>query len=180
MKNWINKPYAKSYLTKGLEALKEICIQFVYKNDRIDSQVTKELPPSTPNTAGSCDNTFGNIFGYGSQVLSHSNNMSEAYIFKRNRDLDNEISFFSSLLGDKEIISYRSTKKFWGKFRIQLPNLFDLQVILLNISASTAFIERFFSISGIVCDIKRATMEEDLIIMRSMMKANISILNSMN
>ena len=61
-----------------------------------------------------------------------------------------------------------------------MPNLFDLQLILLNIWASSAFIERFFSISGIICDIKRANMEEDLIRMRSMLKANMPILNSTN
>ena len=71
-------------------------------------------------------------------------------------------------------------RDFGKKLQKDIPNLFDLQLILLNIWASSAFIERFFSVSGIICDIKRANMEEDLIRMRSMLKANMPILNSTN
>jgi hypothetical protein len=49
----------------------------------------------------------------------------------------------------------------------------------LNISASSSFIERFFSISGIVCDVRRESMNDDLIEM-SMMKANIHVLEQIN
>ena len=61
-----------------------------------------------------------------------------------------------------------------------MPKLFDLTIILLNISASSAFIERFFSIAGIVCDLKRLNMKEDLIIMRSLMKTNMTVLAELN
>ena len=74
-------------------------------------------------------------------------------------------------------------RDFGKKLQKDIHNLFDLQLILLNIWASSAFIERFFSVSGIICDIKRANMEEDLIRMRSMLiliKANMPILNSTN
>ena len=71
-------------------------------------------------------------------------------------------------------------RDFGKKLQKDISNLFDLQLILLNIWASSAFIERFFSVSGIICDIKRANMEEDLIRMRSMLKANMPILNSTN
>ena len=61
-----------------------------------------------------------------------------------------------------------------------MPKLFDLQNILLKIPASSSFIERFFSIAGIVCDIKRLNMTDELIIERSMMKAHIEILKELN
>ena len=60
-----------------------------------------------------------------------------------------------------------------------MPKLFDLQIILLNIPASSSFIERFFSISGIVCDSRRLNMNDELIVMISLMKANMSILNEL-
>ena len=61
-----------------------------------------------------------------------------------------------------------------------MPNLFKLTVILLNIKSSSAFIERYFSISGIICDKRRLSMKDDLIIMRSMMKTNMKILTELN
>jgi len=61
-----------------------------------------------------------------------------------------------------------------------MPYLYELQLLLLNIPASSSFIERFFSISGIVCDVKRLNMKEDLIIMHSLMKANMNILKELN
>jgi hypothetical protein len=61
-----------------------------------------------------------------------------------------------------------------------MPNLFDLQIILLNLPATSSFIERFFSISGIVCDVRRLNMTDDLVIKRSMMKANMNILKDLN
>jgi hypothetical protein len=44
---------------------------------------------------------------------------------------------------------------------------------LLNVPASTAFVERFFSL----CDQRAANMSNDLIVMRCMLKSNISILS---
>ena len=39
-----------------------------------------------------------------------------------------------------------STKLFWQKNALQLPNLYEIALVLLNVQASSAFIERFFSI----------------------------------
>jgi hypothetical protein len=61
-----------------------------------------------------------------------------------------------------------------------MPKLFELQIILLNISSTSSFIERFYSISGIVCEIRRCNMNDDLVTMRSMMKANMKLLTNLN
>ena len=99
----------------------------------------------------------------------------------RDKEIDNEILLFSSLLADKKTIeSKTSTEDFWLKNKSQMPKLYELQLILLSIPASSSFIERFFSISGIVCDIKRAAMTDDCVIMRSLMKANMNILKQLN
>jgi len=52
--------------------------------------------------------------------------------------------------------------------------------ILLNIQSSSAFVERFFSICGIICKKRASNMKNKLIIMRSMMKANFHLLNEFN
>ena len=73
-----------------------------------------------------------------------------------------------------------STKLFWQKNALQLPNLYEIALVLLNVQASSAFIERFFSICGVVCSRRATNMKPDLIIKRSMLKSNIHILNHLN
>jgi hypothetical protein len=105
----------------------------------------------------------------------------EESIFNSNKEIENEISFFSSILNDQNIIkSTQSISSFWKNYKNHLPKLFDLSVILLNISSSGAIIERFFSISGEVCDLKCSNITEDLIIMRSMLKTNMHVLTELN
>ena len=52
--------------------------------------------------------------------------------------------------------------------------------ILFNISSSSAFIEKFFSITGIICSQRRNNIKDDLIIMKSLLKSNVKILKEMN
>ena len=55
----------------------------------------------------------------------------------------------------------------------------ELKLIILNIPASSSFIERFFKISGVVSDIRQASQGDDLIIIRSMTKANMHIMRTL-
>ena len=73
-----------------------------------------------------------------------------------------------------------STKKFWKKESDNFPYLSKLANILLNINASSSFIERYFSICGIICDQRSGNMSDELICNRCMLKANMPILNQMN
>ena len=77
------------------------------------------------------------------------------------QQLENEVSLFRSLLIKEKMLQYDciSTKRFWLKYKSVLPNLFKLALKLLNIHASTAFIERFFSICGIICSEKNSNMD---------------------
>jgi hypothetical protein len=171
------------YLTKGLEALKEVCIQFLYKNDSLSSEESEEdvedSSTASTTTTAKCDNHFGKLFA---QDLGESPKCNkESVILARNRELDLEILNFAELLGKERIIKLRlSTTDFWKKHKVKMPKLFELQIILLNISASSAFKERFFSISGIVNDVKRANHADEYLVYRSMLKSNMSILTSMN
>jgi hypothetical protein len=66
---------------------------------------------------------------------------------------------------------------YWLQNQSKFRKLSELYFLLNSIPASSAYIERFFSISGIVCDQKRMTMEDDLIIHRSMLKAKMKFLD---
>lgn len=64
--------------------------------------------------------------------------------------------------------------------KTNFPNLFKLYVRFSSIPASSAFIERFFSICGVVCKQRAGNSSDDLLITRSFLKCNIEILNEMN
>ena len=73
-----------------------------------------------------------------------------------------------------------TTKLFWQNNALEFPSLREIAIILLNIQSSSAFIERFFSICGVVCTRRATNMKADLIIKRSMLKSNIDILDHLN
>ena len=77
----------------------------------------------------------------------------------------------------KEMIN---SPDFWKKYVDKMPNLSKLFYILANIPAASAQIERFFSMTGLVCDKRRLRMKTNLIVIRSMLLANISILQNLN
>jgi hypothetical protein len=79
------------------------------------------------------------------------------------------------MLGENSI----STRRFWMQYKSQLPNLFSLTKKLLNVQASTAFVERFFSICGIICNVKNTNMSDKMIIMRSILKTNMETLDNL-
>jgi hypothetical protein len=58
--------------------------------------------------------------------------------------------------------------------------MYALALILLNILSSAAYIERFYSLSGNICKTKSGNMGKNLIITRSLLKANIGILNDLS
>ncbi len=69
---------------------------------------------------------------------------------------------------------------FWRNNREKkFPNIARLALLLLNIPSSAAYIERFFSICGNLCEPKRGNMNPETIIQRSILKANIGILNEL-
>ena len=87
--------------------------------------------------------------------------------------------FFSLINKPEEEQKVITTKMFWIENRKTLPSLYKLAQRLLTIPASSAFIERFFSVCGVICKKRCGNMSDELIIMRSFLKCNIDILNSL-
>ena len=83
-------------------------------------------------------------------------------------------------LVDCESFKCSSTHTFWKENIKEFPLLSELALILLNIPASSAFIERFYSICGNVCKPRAGNMTPKLIIERSFLKSNIHILDSLS
>ena len=87
--------------------------------------------------------------------------------------------FFSLINKPEEEQKVITTKMFWIENRKTLPSLYKLAQRLLTIPASSAFIERFFSVCGVICKKRCGNMSDELIIMRPFLKCNIDILNSL-
>ena len=61
-----------------------------------------------------------------------------------------------------------------------MPLLSEVACILFNIPSSSAFIERFYSVCGNVCNKKAGNMTPNTLIQRSFLKANYNILGSIS
>lgn len=88
-----------------------------------------------------------------------------------------ESADFLNYLKDKDIEKMPSTRSFWLKKANLYPNLTKAAQIVYNIPSSSAFIERFFSICGITCRKNAGNIGASMIINRSMLKANINLLD---
>ena len=78
--------------------------------------------------------------------------------------------------------SAKHHKVFWNETGNYdgLKNLRDLARVLMNIPASSSYIERHFSLSGAILEQRRAKMSEEMICMRSMLKASLKIISNLN
>ena len=139
----------------------------------------EEERPPTPTSAASTVSVEKNLFAdlFEKQVPNTPSNTVLREI-SREQGIEQEIKFFVSKLSAlKEI---KSTISFWKKNKANLENLYKLNEILFNIPSTSAQLERFFSISGLICDKRRMRMSNDLIIKRAMLKANLSLLSQIN
>ena len=175
---WYKKAYCKNSVCDGLKSIKEACIKILYKN----FEKNEENQPKITETPLTADSNFSHFFGefFKTDQIEETNNF-DSKVFKRDKQIDEEISIFAEIIGDTNFIqSLNSTTSFWMDNTIKMPKLYELSMVLLNICSSSAFIERFFSICGLVCGKRSLNMKDDLIIQRSMIKINMSILAELN
>ena len=69
-----------------------------------------------------------------------------------------------------------SSNVFWMNNFLKFYNLSKIFLIISGISCSSAFIERFFSICGIIGNQRNYNMKQDLFFMRAMLAGNIELL----
>ena len=103
------------------------------------------------------------------------------------KEIENEVAYYSSLIVSSEFRGKQqndqtkiSTKHFWQKKMLECPHLSKLARVLLNIPSSNAPLERFFSICGIINKQRSMNMSDELLIMRALLKANVTYLNELN
>jgi hypothetical protein len=90
--------------------------------------------------------------------------------------IEKEKEAYMKFLTTIDLQSIKSTPRFWDENKNKYPHLYTTVTFFLNIPASSAFIERYFSICGIISNNRCGNMSPELLITRSLLKANIEIL----
>lgn len=73
-------------------------------------------------------------------------------------------------------LSDKNNYEFWNIHQSEMPILSDLARKLLCILSSSACIERFFSICGVICTNRRGNMNPNMIRSRSLIKVNLDLI----
>ncbi len=183
LNDWAIKSFGSHHYNRGIEASSSAtCVDLLKDKNQSKQQ---EIPSSTGILSDLSDSEERKSKKYWKNF--HSENKNSQKEKKLNQDdyllikIQNEVSLFRNLIVSEQMPDEDciSTRRFWLKHQSQLPNLFKLLRKLLNIQASTAFVERFFSIFRIICSDKNANMNDNTIIMRSVLKSNIETLNEL-
>lgn len=190
---WVGRPYSRGFRTKALECMLDVSVQFLFEgspssdDDQAEAAAnnltTADTPVSpiatTPNSAsGSFMRDFFTDLPH-NQEQEEQNNEYKLFLLKEK--IKKEVEYYTLKISDPNFKSKKlSTKKFWSSHVGSLPNLRKLAIILLNINSSSAFIERFLSICGVICNQRNGNMKDDIVELRSLLKANIEILRTLN
>jgi hypothetical protein len=171
-----------------LESLKPVAVEILYqKSTETNSQSTSSSPSSTQSSSSTHspplsttkkitkeDLFYKNIFK--NEKPMSQNNL--ANLFHLNQETADEVESYSNLIKDKNFIeTCENSPDFWIKNAEKYPILYKTALVLCSINSSSAFIERFFSICGVINDCRRGNMDKDLFFIRAFLACNIDILN---
>lgn len=170
LRTWYNERFSVSYVTSASDSIEEVVFKLVFTNSESISLMTRS---ETFDSIASENDVFFTKF-------SQTKNTTQPHNAKANELLQairREKIAFLTYLKDRDLEKMTSTRSFWSKKATTYPNLSKAALILYNIPASSAFIERFFSICGITCRRNSGNMSASMIIKRSMLKANLNLLD---
>jgi hypothetical protein len=167
---WYKRSFSKDYVKKAIDALIDVVLLMkplvLKKRDNENRELVTPISASP------------SLFSQFSQIQSESEEESASnFTFSYTNSIIKEKESLIRLLDETNLKAILSTKKFWISNSKCFPILSSVALILINIPSNSAFIERFFSLCGIICHDKAGNMGDELIIKRSMIAANIKILD---
>jgi len=201
LKTWIGRPWSEGLFTSGFTALRAVALQFLVTRSTEIDQVF--LPQFIEKATSNCHEPYTNCNdAYNAHVLNtpklrtpKSTNPKTHDVFsfadsiqieeelkkqKLIKEIESELDEFKKILTTELILRCFSTQHFWLSNSKNFPYLFKLSCYLLNISSSSACIERYFSICGFINKKQSSNSYTDLFLDRCFLRANISILNNLN
>ena len=160
---WYKRNYGKEFVSKAIASLVEIVL--LLKPLRFETRNPETTPSETPGTVGS-----PSLLTQYSQLASESEGENLAtFSFSYSDKIVNEKNEFIKMLDEKDLTKIKSTKSFWLSNAQLYPNLSRVALILMNIASNSAFVERLFSLTGIISNEKNGNMSAELLITRSML-----------
>lgn len=172
---WFKKPYANEYTSKALESFDET-VSFFLKDKASNVQPTQPQT-STASTSTSSISTENRAL---MALLTKSKNYEsheEVARFSLQEEIKKERIDFLNFIQDQTVIG-KCTKSFWSEYGEKFPRLRQVALILFSIPASAAFIERFFSICGLVCDKRSMNMNPETLTEKILIRVNVDLLEN--
>ena len=183
LKCWIGRSWSKGKFTDGINNIKTAAKHFLLENKKKSMNISTinvvNSTSSTP-TFNTPESEIGIFFLESLKSPSIFPELSNEILIN---SIEKEVDSLRALLlsnNNETLNGIKSTRYFWLKNIEKYPLLSKLAEILLNINSSSACIERYFSICGVTTKKYAGNTNDELLIIRSCLRANIEILKKMN
>ena len=197
LKSWIGRPWSKGLFTSGFSALKSVALHFLitssqefltehfqeasenlHESENVcnNESITHDLQTPKIRSPKSKNSETNDFFSSADSIQIYQELKKEKQI----NEIESELEKLKKILNTEKIMKCFSSQHFWLSNSKNFPNLFKLACFLLNISSSSACIERYFSICGFINKKQSSNSYTDLFLDRCLLRANISILNTLN
>ena len=171
---WFCKSFGQDQHDKCITNLSNVANEIVEKEKEDKFRKRQKAPPNKQFDENNIADAFDSLYH---DVENDDNIFTTAQSDKSSIEL--EKTKFLAILEDASQLLI-TTKQFWQKHRSTLPNLYKVARHLLSIPSSSAFVERFFSICGVICRKRAGNMSDKTLITRSFLKTNMKLLNCLH
>ena len=172
---WYHRPVAKETVNLGLGSLVDLAIDNNKSLENLSKTPTSTSTSSNTQNIAADDEAF-DLF-YQSFELDHVEQNKKQFNIEQLVEKEKEL--YVNILRNCEFTNKTSYEDFWYARRKEMPYLYKLSLMYYNIPTSSAYVERFFSICGIVNRKRAGNMSDDTLINRAFLKSNLNILNEM-
>lgn len=172
LKQWANRSFGIEYYNIGLSSIVDVLR--IYNKVQLDEEMGIDPIEQSETTDPFDDNVISSQDGL---LLLSSLCRGRKTSSKQDDDKDLVQSFAKEkALFITKLNNLKSgTVEFWRENKKELPYLYDLALRLLSIPASSASVERLFSVAGQINNIRAQNMSSDLLIKRTFLKANMKL-----
>jgi hypothetical protein len=181
---WFKKSFAQEHIQSIRNSIKNVTLQFVKFDDKHQTDLTKAKTSAAANakniprvlsahSMASEDDLLSYMAVEDEEEGEHAEGLINA---RRGERVEKECDALFKLFEETDLKKIKSTRGFWYSNASKYPLISQLALILLNTPASSAFVERFFSICGIICHQRAGNMSAELIETRSLLRANLGLL----
>ncbi len=143
--------WQEEHFQKGLDSLKDVYLNMLVPkinnvNEVLNTQSSSKSESHLEDEKSSSSQASLCVYSEDELEKKSVNNEFNHFISNKKVELENEIKEFNLILQAMKLEKKQmfTTKAFWEKYEIKMPNLFKLALLLTHIPPSSSFIERFF------------------------------------